>query len=42
MLEGLPMLMNRTPEGDETRQLALSLGMIPAVPSKSNRINSWE
>jgi transposase len=42
MLEGLPMLMDRAYEGDETRQLVLSLGMIPVVPPKSNRIEPWE
>src|SRR6201989_214484 len=35
MPEGLPLLMDRAYEGDETRQLVLSLGMIPP---KSNRI----
>ena len=42
MPEGLPLLMDRTYEGDETRQLVLSLGMIPVVPPKSNRIEPWE
>jgi hypothetical protein len=42
MPEGLPMLMDRAYEGDETRQLVLSLGMIPIVPPKSNRIEPWE
>jgi len=37
MPEGLPLLMDRAYEGDETRQLVLSLGMIPVVPPKSNR-----
>jgi transposase len=41
MPEGLPMLMDRAYEGDETRQLVLSLGMIPVVPPKSNRIEPW-
>ena len=36
------MLMDRAYEGDETRQLALDLGMIPVVPPKSNRITPWE
>jgi transposase len=36
------MLMDRAYEGDETRQLVLSLGMIPVVPPKSNRIEPWE
>ncbi|AOJ04501.1 transposase [Burkholderia mayonis] len=34
--------MDKTYEGDETRQLALDLGFIPVVPSKSNRLESWE
>jgi transposase len=38
----LPLLMDRAYEGDETRQLVLSLGMIPIVPPKSNRIEPWE
>ncbi len=42
MPEGLPMLMNRAYEGYETRQLVLDLGMVPAVPPKSNRIDPWE
>ena len=42
MPEGLPMLMDRAYEGDETRQLVLSLGMVPVVPPKSNRIEPWE
>jgi len=32
MPEGLPMLMDRAYEGNETRQLVLDLGMIPVVP----------
>jgi transposase len=42
MPEGLPLLMDRAYEGDETRQLVLNLGMIPVVPPKSNRIEPWE
>jgi transposase len=41
MPEGLPLLMDRAYEGDETRQLALDLGMIPVVPPKSNRVDPW-
>jgi transposase len=41
MPEGLPLLMDRAYEGDETRQLVLALGMIPVVPPKSNRIEPW-
>ena len=42
MPEGLPLLMDRAYEGNETRQLALDLGMMPVVPPKSNRIEPWE
>jgi transposase len=42
MPEGLPMLMDRACEGNETRQLVLDLGMIPVVPPKSNRLDPWE
>ena len=42
MPEGLPMLMNKASEGDETRQLVLDLGMVSVVPPKSNRIEPWE
>jgi transposase len=41
MPEGLPLLMDRAYEGDETRQLVLALGMIPVVPPKSNRVDPW-
>ena len=42
MPEGLPMLMDRAYEGNETRQLVLELGMVPVVPPKSNRLDPWE
>src|ERR1700758_2946002 len=42
MPEGLPMLMDRAYEGNETRQLVLDLGMIPVVPPKSNRLPPWD
>ena len=42
MPKGLPLLMDRAYEGDETRQLVLDLGMIPVVPPKSNRVDPWE
>ena len=42
MPEGLPLLMDRAYEGDQTRQLVLDLGMIPVVPPKSNRVHPWE
>lgn len=38
---GLPMLMDRAYEGDQTRQLVLDLGMVPVVPPKSNRVEPW-
>jgi len=39
--QGLPLVMDRAYEGDETRQLALDLGFEPVVPPKSNRLNPW-
>ena len=42
MPEGLPMVMDRAYEGNETRQLVFDLGMVPVVPPKSNRIEPWE
>jgi transposase len=42
MPEGLPMLMNKAYEGNEARQLVLNVGMIPLIPGKSNRLDSWE
>jgi transposase len=42
MPEGLPMLMDKAYEGNETRRLVLDLGMIPVVPPKSNRLDPWE
>ena len=41
MPQGLPLLMDRAYEGDETRQLVLSLGMVPVVPPKCNRVDPW-
>ncbi len=41
-MEGLPLLMDRAYEGNETRQLVLDLGMIPVVPPKCNRLNPWD
>ena len=40
-LPGLPVLMDRAYEGNETRQRVLDLEMIPVVPPKSNRIDPW-
>lgn len=34
--------MDRAYEGDETRQLALDLGMDPEVPPKANRLVKWD
>jgi transposase len=42
MPEGLPLLMDRAYEGNETRQLVLELGMVPVVPPKSNRLHPWD
>lgn len=42
MPEGLPMLMDRAYEGDQTRQLLLELGIVPMVPPKCNRLDSRE
>ena len=42
MPEGLPLLMDRAYEGNETRQLVFDLGMIPVVPPKSNRLHPWD
>ena len=38
---GLPLLMDRAYEGDETRQLALELGFTPVVPPKRHRVTPW-
>ena len=42
MPEGLPMLIDKACEGNETRQRVLDLGMIPVVPRKPNRLDPWE
>jgi transposase len=42
MPAGLPLVMDRAYEGDETRQLALPLGLFPVVPPQSNRLDPWE
>ena len=41
MPAGLPMLMDRAYEGDETRQLVLDVGMLPVVPPNPNRKQPW-
>ena len=38
----LHLVMDRAYEGDETRQLALDLGVHPVVPPKSTRLTPWE
>jgi transposase len=44
-LVGLPrrcrLIMDRAYEGNETRQLALDLGLIPVVPPTVTRISPW-
>jgi transposase len=40
-MPGMPVIMDRAYEGDETRQLVLDLEMIPVVPPKSNRVLPW-
>jgi len=42
MPDGLPTLMDRAYEGEETRQLGLDLGMGTSGSPKSNRIQPWE
>jgi transposase len=41
MAQGLPLLMDRADKGEETRQLALDLGMSPVVPPQRNRLDPW-
>ncbi len=36
------LIMDRAYEGDETRNLATDLGLIPVVPPKQNRKVPWE
>ncbi len=40
--DGKYMLMDRAYEGDETREMVRSLGLIPVVPPKKNRKKPWE
>ena len=40
--DGRKLLMDRAYEGDETRELAESLGYSPVVPPKKNRRKPWE
>lgn len=39
---GCHLIMDRAYEGDDTRQLALDLGLIPVVPPKCNRLEPWQ
>ena len=39
--DGVPMVMDRAYEGDETRQLVLQLGFEPVVPPNPNRLRPW-
>lgn len=36
------LVMDRAYEGDQTRQLALSLGYIPVVPPRADRRDPWD
>jgi len=38
---GMPVIMDRAYEGNETRQLVLELEMVPVVPPKCNRVDPW-
>jgi transposase len=38
---GMPVIMNRACEGDETRRLLLSFDMVPVVPPRSSRVHPW-
>lgn len=40
--DGVPVLMDRAYEGDETRELATANGHEPVVPPKRNRKNPWK
>lgn len=40
--EGVPLLMDRAYEGDETRALATANSHEPIVPPKRNRVNPWD
>ena len=40
--DGVPFLMDRAYEGDETRALAAANGHEPIVPPKRNRKDPWE
>ena len=40
--EQLPLLLDRAYEGNETRQLALTLGFAPVGPPRKTRLDPWE
>lgn len=40
--DGIPLLMDRAYEGDETRALAAAYGHEPVVPPKKNRRDPWK
>ncbi len=42
MPDCLPLMMDRAYEGNETPRVVLDLGMIPAVPPKSDRLHPWQ
>ena len=39
--DGVPIVMDRAYEGDQTRQLVLELGFKPVVPPHPNRLHPW-
>ena len=39
--EQLPLVMDRASEGNETRQLARTLGFDPVVPPRKTRVAPW-
>ena len=40
--EGLPLLMDRACEGDETRRLAVEMGFAPVAAPRRDRVEPWE
>jgi transposase len=38
---GVPIVMDRAYEGNQTRQLVLELGFEPVVPPNPNRLHHW-
>ena len=40
--KGCHLIMDRAYEGNETRQLALDLGLFPVVPPNPNRLQPWD